>query len=127
MAIKGAALDARLQHGLLHDPKLILDISGDDFRTFMRLLVWAVSLMSDGEFEPHDARMFADRDALDRLTEAGVLECDENDLHRIHPDYWDWQTSKAELDRMRAQREKDAARKRAERKEEQPMQPLQPF
>jgi len=127
MAIKGAALDARLQYGLLLDPKLNKDLSGDEFRTFMRLLVWSVSLVSDGAFHVDDARMIADREDIDRLTEVGVLECDhESGWHRIHLDYQSWQSSKAELDKLEAKRAADRNRKRKE-SEEQPMQPQQPF
>lgn len=116
MAIKGAALDARLQHGLLHDPKLTIDLSGEEFRAFIRLLVWAVSLKTNGAFHADEARVVVpQRDVIDRLTEVDVLECDENGWHRIHPDYWEWQTSKAELDRMDAQRERDRLRKQAQR------------
>jgi hypothetical protein len=126
--IKGAALDARLQHGLLMDPKLIKRLSGDEFRTFIRLLVWAVSLVSDGAFHVDDAEMIAERDVIDRLTEVGVLECDENGWHRIHPDYWSWQTSKAELDRLAARREADRIRKQQERgNATEELKAVQPF
>jgi hypothetical protein len=116
LAIKGASLDARLQHGLLMDPKLTIDLNGEEFRAFTRLLVWAVSLKTDGAFHADEARVVVpQREVIDRLTQVGVLKCDESGRHRIHPDYWAWQTSKAELDRMAAQRERDSARKRAAR------------
>lgn len=57
MAIKGAALDTRLQHGLLLDPKLQRRLSGAEFRSFINLLVWTVSLVTDGVFNADDAEM----------------------------------------------------------------------
>jgi hypothetical protein len=128
LTIKGASLDARLQHGLLMDPRLNIDLTGDEFRAFTRLLVWAVALVSDGAFHADDARVVVpQRDVIDRLTQVGVLECDENGWHRIHSDYWSWQTSKAELDRMAAQRERDRLRKQNQRSETPPLEAKAPF
>jgi hypothetical protein len=129
LAIKGTALDARLQYELLMDPTLNHDLTGDEFRTFMRLLVWSVSLVSDGAFEADRARMLAERDVIDRLTQVGVLDYDaESGWHRIAPAYWDWQSSKAELDKLSARREADKLRKRKQQDDEKPrFEPEQPF
>lgn len=121
MAIKGAALDTRLQHGLLLDPKLQRRLSGEEFRSYINLLVWTVSLVTDGVFNADDAEMIIeDRQHIDTLAKAGLVErCEDSGLYSIHPDYWDWQSSKAELEKIAARREKEKLRKRRERDEQE--------
>lgn len=117
MAINGSALDARLQNKMLLDPKLQLRLSGDEFRSFINLLVWSVSLVSDGVFDANEADMVV-RDSchLGRLVELGLIDqCNDSNLYRIHPDYQQWQSSKAQLDQMAANRERDKERKRMAR------------
>lgn len=113
---KGTSLDTRLQHSLLLDPKLQRRLTAEEFRAFINLQVWVVSLISDGVFDTDDAEMIANlgTEHIERFHELGLLEWDDNaSAHRIHPDYWKWQTSKSELRRIEEQRE--AARLRQER------------
>ncbi|OBI53461.1 hypothetical protein A5707_11350 [Mycobacterium kyorinense] len=127
--IKGAALDTRLQHGLLLDPKLQRRLSGEEFRSFVNVLVWVVSLVTDGWFNPDDAEMIiADRQHIDALAEVGLVErCEDSGLYRVHPDYWAWQTSKAQLEGLAARREADKLRKRKERDNGHELQAQAPF
>ena len=97
--VKGTALDTRLQTSLLYDPKLNGRVSDAEFRAFIRLMVWVVSLVSDGAFRADDAAGIVEREHIDRLTEVGLVECEpETGWHRIHPDYQGWQTSRAQLE-----------------------------
>lgn len=126
--IKRAALDTRLQHGLLLDPKLQRRLSGDEFRSFISLLVWVVSLVSDGSFDPDESEMIiGDRQHIDTLEKVGLVERDDSGLCRIHPDYWAWQTSKAQLEALDAKRESERLRKQKQRKAAAEMQPEEPF
>ena len=121
MAIKGAALDTRLQNKVLLDPKLQRRLTGDEFRSFINLLVWSVSLVTDGAFDAEDAEMIiTDRAHIERFKEVGLVACDDEGRTCIHPDYWEWQTSKADLEKMAAKREGDKIRKRKERENETP-------
>lgn len=79
-------------------------------------MVFAVARVSDGAFHRDDAEMVADREDVDALDDAGLIECDAEGFCRIHSDYWDWQTSKAELERLAEKRENDRLRKQGERK-----------
>ena|SRR5690349_4433985 len=128
MAIKGVALDTRLQHGLLLDPKLQRRLSGAEFRSFINLLVWTVSLVTDGVFNADDAEMIIeDRQHIDTLLKVGLVEhCEDSGLNRIHPNYWGWQSSKAELEKLAAKREKERLRKQRER-DAQELEPQAPF
>ena len=128
MAIKGAALDTRIQTSLLYDPKLNGRVTDGEFRSFIRLMVWVVAQVTDGAFLAEDADGIVEREDIDRLTEVGLVECDsESGWYRIHPDYWDWQTPKAQLEALASRREADRLRKRAERAKEPELKPVQPF
>lgn len=97
---------------MLLDPRLQLRLSADEFRAFINLTVWAVSLVSDGAFRPDDAEMMSNltRDHIDRLAELGLVEHDDEGNYRIAADYWSWQTSRADLDKMDARRKKNRER-----------------
>lgn len=129
MAIKGAALDTRLQHGILLDPKLQRRLSGEEFRSFVNLMVWTVSLVTDGVFNADDAEMvIEDRQHIDTLAKLGLVEhCEDSGLYRIHPDYWGWQSSKAELDKITQRREKERLRKQRERDDAHEFEAQAPF
>lgn len=93
-------------------------LTGDEFRSFINLMVWTVSLVSDGVFDADDAEMIIeDRAHIDTLERLGLVERgdDNENLYRFHPDYWEWQTSREELEKLAARRDADKIRKRAER------------
>ena len=96
---------------MLLDPRLQRRLTGDEFKAFINLMVWAVSLVSDGAFAPDDAEMIVEREHINRLLDVGVVEKDDEDNHRIAETYWSWQTSTAELEKMQEQRKKDRERK----------------
>lgn len=96
---------------MLLDPRLQRRLTGDEFKAFINLMVWAVSLVSDGAFNPDDAEMIVERKHIGRLVDVGVIEKDEADNHRIAETYWSWQTSTAELEKMQEQRKKSRERK----------------
>lgn len=111
-------LDTRLKVEILYDAKLQKRLSGDEFRSFVNVLVYSVTLASDGVFDAGNTEMFADPEHIEKLTKLGILDvCEDTGMHRIAPAYFDWQTSKAELDRMAEVRQKDAERKRKSRQE----------
>jgi hypothetical protein len=113
MAIKGTSLDTRLQHCMLLDPRLQRRLNGDQFRAFINLKVWVVSRLSDGAFKLDDTEMIPNIEPkhIDYMTDVGVVERDDDGNYRIHPDYWGWQTSNAELAKMDDKRKKDRERK----------------
>lgn len=114
MIINGGAIDTRLKGSLLLDLKLQRRLSGDEFRSFINLMVWTVSLVSDGVFHPDDAEMVMDRAHLDAFVKHGLIE-PSGDEYRIHPDYQQWQSTKADLEKMARRRQADRVRKQAER------------
>jgi hypothetical protein len=112
-------LDTRLKYTMVTDARLQRRLTAEEFKAFINLMVWTVSLVSDGAFIADDAEMIMDTAHLPRLIEVGVVECDDEGNHRIHPDYWSWQTSKADLKRQDEKRTKDRERKADWRKREQ--------
>ncbi len=109
-------IDTRLQNGMLLDPKLQRRLTAEEFKSFINLLVYSVSLESDGVFDPSDVEMFMEPGHLQPMILHGLVgQCEDTGLCNIHPDYWGWQTSKAQLDAMREKRRNDAARKKQAR------------
>lgn len=115
LKIKGHALDTRLRHSLLMDAKLQRRLTPDEFRAWINLNVWVVSLVSDGAFDPNDAEMVPNLtfEHIVGFLALGLVEHDDENNYRIHPDYWEWQSSRADLQKMQEQRE--ANRQRVER------------
>lgn len=116
---KGTSLDTRLQNSLLLDVKLQRRLTAEEFRAWINLNVWVVSLLSDGAFIPEDAEMIPNLE-LDHIVgflALGLVERDDENNYRIHPDYWRWQTSKAQLRQLEEQREQWRARQEKHRKE----------
>ncbi len=109
---KGTSLDTRLRNSLLLDARLQRRLTADEFRAFVNLKVWVVSLISDGAFDPDEAEMIPnlDRRHIDRLTELGAVECDDAGNYRIHPEYWSWQSSRSDLQKMEQKREANRER-----------------
>ncbi len=126
MAINGAAYDTRLRNALLLDPKLQRRLTGDEFRVFINLMVFVTGLVSDGVFDPDDVEMIASADDLLALTKAGVIEASGDGPYQIHYDYWGWQTTKAELEKIAARKSADRLRKQQGRKPDE-LQPQQPW
>jgi hypothetical protein len=58
---KGSSLDTRLRHSMLLDAKLQRRLTADEFRAWINLNVWVVSLISDGEFRTDDAERRSSR------------------------------------------------------------------
>jgi hypothetical protein len=114
MVIKGTSLDTRLQHCMLLEPRLQRRLTGDEFRAFINLMVWVVSLVSDGAFRPDDAEMIPNLEPehIARFVEMGMVECDDEGNYRIHEDYRSWQTSRADLEKQDDKRVKDRERKK---------------
>lgn len=121
---KGSSLDTRLRHSLLLDVRLQRRLTSEEFRAWINLNVWVVSLVSDGAFKPADAEMIANLqfDDILRFHELGLVERDDTadddprgPNYRIHRDYWDWQSSRAELQKMEQQRVANKARQEAYR------------
>jgi hypothetical protein len=117
MPMNGAALDTRLQSSLLFDPKLQRRLSGDEFRSFINILVYSVTRISDGVFAADETEMFTAPQHLERLIDFGLVEvCEDSKLCRIHPHYQKWQSSKAEIDKVVERKERDRERKAAARR-----------
>jgi hypothetical protein len=112
---KGESLDTRLRNRLLLDAKLQRKLTAEEFRAFINLNVWVVSLVSDGVFIPDDAEMVTNLDCghIVRFYELGLVERDDEGIYRIHPDYWAWQSSKEQLAEMERRREANRARQEA--------------
>ncbi len=100
---------------MLTDRRLQRCLTGDEFRAFTNLLVWSVSLVSDGVFKPDEAEMVAETKHIPRLVEVGVIECDDAGNYRIAEVYQSWQTSAEELRKRDEQREADRRRKADQR------------
>jgi hypothetical protein len=112
---KGSSLDTRLRHSILLDANLQRRLTADEFRAWINLNVWVVSLISDGAFRPDDAEMIANLDLehVMRFHQLGLVERDDVGNYRVHSDYWVWQSSIADLQKLEQQRE--ANRQRQER------------
>jgi hypothetical protein len=104
---KGTSLDTRLRNSLLLDVRLQRRLTAEEFRAWINLNVWAVSLVSDGVFHPDDAEMIANLELehIVKFFQLGLVERDDDNNYRIHPDYWSWQSSLADLQKMEQQRE----------------------
>lgn len=118
-SINGTALDTRIKHSALTDPLLQADLTGDEFRAFINLIVWVVSLVSDGVFAADRARIVTHitGEYLNRFLELGLVDGSPERL-AIVPRYWGWQSSRADLERQAENRRRDAERKRKERENE---------
>ncbi len=112
---KGSSLDTRLRHSLLLDAKLQRRLTADEFRAWINLNVWVVSLVSDGAFRTDDAEMIANLtlDDIMAFLSLGLVEHDDEGNYRIHPDYWSWQSSIADLQKLEKQREANRERQEA--------------
>ncbi len=112
---KGSSLDTRLRHSLLLDAKLQRRLTADEFRAWINLNVWVVSLVSDGAFRTDDAEMIANLtlDDIMAFLSLGLVEHDDEGNYRIHPDYWSWQSSIADLQKLEKQRETNRERQEA--------------
>ncbi|WP_461479857.1 hypothetical protein [Mycobacterium sp. HUMS_1102779] len=112
---KGESLDTRLRHKLLLDAKLQRKLTAEEFRAFINLNVWVVSLISDGVFDPTDAEMVANLDSghIARFLAMGLVECDDAGLYRVNADYWAWQSTRAQLEEQERVREANRARQEA--------------
>lgn len=123
-------VDTRLQNGLLLDPKLQRRLTAEEFRSYINLTVFAVAQISDGVFQLEDAEMVMDVDHIQKFLANDLVEkCEEEGTFRIHPDYWQWQSSKAQLDALSAKRKADAERKRQARQRPDippPPEPMEP-
>ena len=64
--IKGTALDTRIKNSILTDPVLQADLTAEEFRAWVNLTVWVVSLVSDGAFNGYQAELLVPH--LDRAT-----------------------------------------------------------
>jgi hypothetical protein len=112
---KGSSLDTRLRHSMLLDAKLQRRLTADEFRAWINLNVWVVSLVSDGAFRTDDAEMIANLtlDHLVAFLSLGLVERDDEGNYRIHSDYWSWQSSIADLHKLEKQREANRERQEA--------------
>lgn len=112
---KGESLDTRLRHKVLLDAKLQRKLTAEEFRAFINLTVWVVSLISDGVFDPTDAEMVANLDSghIARFLAMGLVECDDTGLYRVNADYWVWQSTRAQLEEQERVREANRARQEA--------------
>jgi hypothetical protein len=112
---KGSSLDTRLRHSMLLDAKLQRRLTADEFRAWINLNVWVVSLVSDGAFRTDDAEMIANLtlDHIVAFLSLGLVERDDEGNYRIHPDYWSWQSSRADLHKLEKQREANRERQEA--------------
>ena len=112
---KGSSLDTRLRHSLLLDARLQRRLTAEGFRAWINLNVWVVSLVSDGAFDYRDAEMIANLgiEHIAIFQELGLVERDDEGNYRIHPDYWQWQSTREEL--LQNERRREANRERQER------------
>lgn len=117
-SIKGTALDTRIQHSILTDAVLQADLTAEEFRAFINLMVWVVSQVSDGLFNPDRARIVTNlsQEHLCRFLEVGLLDQHSADYFCITPAYWGWQTSRADLERQADNRRKAAEAKAVQRR-----------
>jgi hypothetical protein len=115
-SIKGTALDTRIQHSILTDARLQADLTAEEFRAFINLTVWLVSLVSDGVFLPDRSKIVTNLagEHLNRFLELGLVDECEGGLC-IVPAYWSWQSSRADLERLAEKRRKATERKAKER------------
>lgn len=116
--IRGSSLDTRLQSATLLDPVLQADISAEEFRGFINLMVWTVGQVSDGAFRPERTRMVPNltEQNIERFIDVGLVERDDEGNCRIIGECWKWQSTTEELHRQKAKR--DAANERQKKHRE---------
>ena len=51
-----------------------------------------------------------ERRHIDRMAEVGAVDFDDAGNYRVHPDYWSWQSSRADLVKMEQKRASDRER-----------------
>jgi hypothetical protein len=112
---KGTSLDTRLRNSLLLDVRLQRRLTAEEFRAWINLNVWVVSLVSDGAFRPDDAEMIANLELghVARFHQLGLVERDDDGNYRVHSDYWGWQSSREDLQKLEKQREANRERQEA--------------
>ncbi|BAX92038.1 hypothetical protein [Mycobacterium shigaense] len=111
--IKGTALDTRLKHSLLTDPVLQAELSGEEFRAWVNLTVWVVSLVSDGAFSAKQAIAVVshlDHMSMARFIELGLVEHDDELNCRMVSDHWEWQSTREQITQMSERRRKNRER-----------------
>lgn len=118
-SLNGKVLDARIKQAILDDFTLRADLTGDEFRAFILLTVWAVSLVDEGRFRADHAIMtnYATADHLDKFEALGLIERD-GPLFRIVDHYWGWQSTKKELEALARRREEARGRQATKRERE---------
>jgi hypothetical protein len=111
--IKGTALDTRLKHSILTDPVLQAELSGEEFRAWANLTVWVVSLVSDGAFSAKQAVLLVphlDHAIMCRFLDLGLVESDAEMNCRMSPEYWCWQSTREQVEKMAENRRKNRER-----------------
>ncbi|OBH26761.1 hypothetical protein A5692_26470 [Mycobacterium sp. E342] len=132
--IKGTALDTRIKHSVLTDPVLQAELTGDEFRAFVNLTCWVVSLVSDGSFNGHQAELLVPhlgRPTLHRFIALGLIEADDDANCLMTGESWQWQSTREQIERMAVTRRKNKERQ-AEWRERNAnngnkLQPVAPF
>ncbi|HZU48699.1 MAG TPA: hypothetical protein VFA16_15835 [Mycobacterium sp.] len=129
--IKGTALDTRIKNSMLTDPVLQAELTGDEFRAFVNLTCWVVSLVSDGVFNGYQAELLVphlDRPKIHRFVELGLIDADDAGNCLMAPEYWQWQSTRDQIERMAEKRRKDRERKAEWRQRNaEDTQPQQPW
>jgi hypothetical protein len=111
--IKGTALDTRFKHSILTDPVLQANLTGDEFRAWVNLTCWVVSLMSDGVFNGVQAELLVphlNRGTTLRFVDLGLIEADDEG-NCCMAQHWDWQSSREQIERIAKKRTNDRERK----------------
>jgi hypothetical protein len=111
--IKGTALDTRLKHSMLTDPVLQMELTGNQFRAWINLSIWVVSLVSDGAFSDAQARLLVphlDYACMARFIELGLVEHDDEMNFRMSPEYWCWQSTREQVEQVANNRRKNRER-----------------
>ncbi|OBH55407.1 hypothetical protein [Mycobacterium sp. E2479] len=114
--IKGTALDTRIKHSMLTDPVLQAELTGDEFRAFVNLTCFVVSLVSDGAFNGLQAELLVphlDRPTLHRFVALGLIEADDDANCLMAGERWQWQSTREQIERM-AKARRDNAERQAE-------------
>lgn len=104
-------IDTRIRQSILTDPRFIADISAEEFRAYWLLMVWVVGRISDGAFSRRRALAtipLLTADHLDTLVGAGLIEAHGDDCLMV--DFEQWQTSRAELEKLDQRREQTRVR-----------------
>lgn len=113
VGIKGSALDTRLKHSILTDPVLQAELTGEEFRAWVNLTVWVVSLVSDGAFNGFQAELLVphlDRATIHRFLDLGLLEADDAGNCRMHAEHWCWQSTREQVVQMAERRRRNRER-----------------